>query len=84
MPSMVHAGNIVRVYVNGNGQGMMTTAWWNNILTGKGDPERDDIMISGDLVLEYLLTDYSMELMNSQDGVLIVGDGYTVLKVTVE
>ena len=84
MPSMVHAGNTVRVYVNGNGQGTMTTAWWNNILTGKGDPERGDIMISGDMVLEYLLTDYSMELMNSQDGVLIVGDGYTVLKVTVE
>ena len=84
MPSQVHAGNIVRVYVNGNGQGTMTTAWWNNILTGKGDPERGDIMISGDMVLEYLLTDYSMELMNTQDGVLIVGDGYTVLKVTVE
>ena len=84
MPSQVHAGNTVRVYVNGNGQGTMTTAWWNNILTGKGDPERGDIMISGDMVLEYVLTDYSMELMNSQDGVLIVGDGYTVLKVTVE
>ena len=84
MPSLVHAGNTVRVYVNGSGQGTMTTAWWNNILTGKGDPERGDIMISGDMVLEYLLTDYSMELMNSQDGVLIVGDGYTVLKVTVE
>ena len=84
MPSMVHAGNTVRVYVSGNGQGTMTTAWWNNILTGEGDPNRGDIMISGDMVLEYLLTDYSMELMNSQDGVLIVGDGYTVLKVTVE
>ena len=84
MPSLVHAGNTVRVYVSGNGQGTMTTAWWNNILTGKGDPERGDIMISGDMVLEYLLTDYSMELMNSQDGVLVVGDGYTVLKVTVE
>ena len=84
MPSLVHAGNTVRVYVTGQGQGTMTTAWWNNILTGKGDPERGDIMISGDMVLEYLLTDYSMELMNQQDGVLIVGDGYTVLKVTVE
>lgn len=84
MASMVHAGTMVRVYVTGNGQGTMTTAWWNNILTGKGDPERGDIMISGDMVLEYLLTDYSMELMNTQDGVLIVGDGYTVLKVTAE
>lgn len=84
MPSLVHAGNIVRVYVSGNGQGTMTTAWWNNILTGLGDPDRNDIMISGDMVLEFLLTDYSMELMNSQDGVLIVGDGYTIHKVTVE
>ena len=84
MASLVHSGTILRVYVNGNGQGTVTTAWWNNILTGKGDPERGDIMISGSMVLEYTLTDYSMELMNSQDGCLIVGDGYTITKVTAE
>ena len=84
MASLVHAGTILRVYVTGNGQGTVTTAWWNNILTGKGDPERGDIMITGDMVLEYVLTDYSMQLMNEQDGCLIVGDGYTVLKVTTE
>ena len=84
IPTVVHAGTILRVYVSGNGQGTVTTAWWNNILTGKGDPERNDIMISGDMVLEYVLTDYSMELMNSQDGVLIVGTGYTIHKVTIE
>lgn len=70
--------------LHGNGVYSVLLDSWNNILTGKGDPERGDIMISGDMVLEYLLTDYSMELMNTQDGVLIVGDGYTVLKVTVE
>ena len=84
IPSVVHAGTILRVYVSGNGQGTVTTAWWNNILTGKGDPEREDIMISGEMVLEYVLTDYSMELMNQQDGVLIVGSGYTIHKVTIE
>lgn len=83
-PSLVHAGNIVRAYVSGNGQGTMTTAWWNNILTGLGDPNRGDIMISGDMVLEYELTDLSMELMNAQNGVLFVGDGYTIKKITVE
>lgn len=82
--SLVQAGNIVRAYVNGNGQGAMTTAWWNNILTGLGDPNRGDIMISGSTVLEYELTDYSIQLMNEQNGVLFVGDGYTITKITVE
>ena len=84
MASLVHAGTILRVYVSGNGQGSVTTAWWNNILTGKGDPERGDIMISGNMVLEYELTEYSMQLMSEQDGCLIVGDGYTIHKVTAE
>ena len=82
--SLVKAGNIVRAYVNGNGQGAMTTAWWNNIITGQGDPNRGDIMISGSAVLEYELTDYSIQLMNEQNGALFVGDGYTITKITVE
>lgn len=82
--SLVSAGNIVRAYVAGEGQGTMTTAWWNNILTGKGDPERDDILISGSMVLEFELTDYSMQLMNEQDGALFVGNGYTITKITKE
>lgn len=81
---LVKSGDTVRAYVNGEGQGTMTTAWWNNILTGKGDPERGDIMISGSAVLEFTLTDLSIELMNTQDGVLFVGDGYTITKITKE
>lgn len=81
---LVKSGDIVRAYVTGDGQGTMTTAWWNNILTGKGDPERDDITISGSMVLEFTLTDYSMELMNEQDGALFVGNGYTIVKITKE
>ncbi len=81
---LVQSGDIVRAYVTGEGQGTMTTAWWNNILTGKGDPERGDIMISGSMVLEFELTDYSIQLMNEQDGALFVGDGYTITKVTKE
>lgn len=81
---LVKSGDIVRAYVIGDGQGTMTTAWWNNILTGKGDPERDDITISGSMVLEFTLTDYSMELMNEQDGALFVGNGYTIVKITKE
>lgn len=34
--SKVKAGTILRVYVDGNGQGTAATKWWNNILTGKG------------------------------------------------
>ena len=81
---LVSAGNIVRAYVTGEGQGTMATAWWNNILTGKGDPERGDIMISGSMVLEFELTDFSIQLMNEQNGALFVGDGYTITKITKE
>lgn len=81
---LVQSGDIVRAYVSGEGTGTMTTAWWNNILTGKGDPERGDITISGSMVLEFELTDYSIQLINEQDGVLFVGDGYTITKITKE
>ena len=85
---MVEAGTILRVYVTGNGQGAATTAWWRNIITGiSNDDEpggRGDITISGDMVLEYTLTDLSISLLNEQDGFLIVGDGYTLTKITIE
>lgn len=81
---LLKSGDIVRAYVTGEGQGTMVTAWWNNILTGKGDPERGDIMISGSMVLEFKLTDYSIQLMNEQDGAFFVGDGYTITKITKE
>lgn len=83
-PTLVSAGTIVRAYVTGNGQGSMTTSWWNNILTGLGDPDRGDIAISGDMVLEYTLTEYSMQLMNEQNGAFFVGDGYTIKMITAE
>ena len=82
--SKVKAGTILRVYVNGNGQGTAATAWWNNILTGKGDPERGDIMVDGPAKWEFKLTDLSIQLLTEQDGFLLVGDGYTVKKVTIE
>lgn len=82
--SKVKAGTILRVYVNGNGQGTAATAWWNNILTGKGDPERGDIMVDGPAKWEFKLTDLSIQLLIEQEGFLLVGDGYTVKKVTIE
>ena len=82
--SKVHVGTILRVYVDGNGQGTATTAWWNNILTGKADPERGDIMVTGPATWEFELTDLSMQLLTEQNGFLLVGDGYTVKKVTIE
>ena len=82
--SKVKAGTILRVYVNGNGQGTAATAWWNNILTGKGDPERGDIMVDGPAKWEFELTDLSIQLLTEQDGFLLVGNGYTVKKVTIE
>ena len=82
--SKVKAGTILRVYVDGNGQGTAATSWWNNILTGKGDPERGDIMVNGPAKLEFVLTDLSIQLLTEQQGLFIVGDGYTVKKVTIE
>lgn len=82
--SKVKAGTILRVYVDGNGQGTATTAWWNNILTGKGDPERNDFMVTGPATWEFELTDLSIQLLTEQNGFLLVGNGYTVTKVTIE
>lgn len=84
LASKVKAGTILRVYVEGEGQGAATTAWWKNILTGEGDPNRGDIMISGSMVLKYELTDLSVQLIAEQDGFLMVGTGYTITKVTIE
>ena len=82
--SKVKAGTILRVYVDGNGQGTAATAWWSNILTGKKDPERGDFMVTGPAKWEFELTDLSIQLLTEQQGLLIVGDGYTVKKVTIE
>ena len=83
--SKVKVGTILRVYVDGKGQGTATTAWWNNILTGKGgDIERGDFMVDGPATWKFELTDYSIQLLTEQDGFLLVGDGYTVKKVTIE
>lgn len=82
--SKVKAGTILRVYVDGNGQGTAATAWWNNILTGKSDPDRGDNMVNGPATWEFELTDLSIQLLTEQNGLLLVGDGYTVKKVTIE
>lgn len=82
--SKVKVGTILRVYVDGNGQGTAATSWWSNILTGKKDPERGDIMVNGPATWEFVLTDLSIQLLTEQDGFLLVGDGYTVKKVTIE
>lgn len=82
--SKVKAGTILRVYVDGKGQGTAVTSWWNNILTGKSDPERGDIMVNGPAKWEFELTDLSIQLLTEQQGLLLVGDGYTVKKVTIE
>ena len=82
--SKVKAGTILRVYVDGNGQGTAATNWWNNILTGKGAPDRNDFMVNGPDKWEFELTDLSIQLLTEQDGFLLVGDGYTVKKVTIE
>ena len=82
--SKVKVGTILRVYVDGNGQGTSVTSWWNNLLKGKGDPERGDIMVTGPATWKFELTDLSIKLLTEQNGLLLVGNGYTVKKVTIE
>lgn len=82
--SKVKVGTILRVYVDGKGQGTATTNWWQNILTGKKDDERGDIPVDGPDTWKFELTDYSIQLLTEQEGLLLVGDGYTVKKVTIE
>ena len=65
-------------------EGTAATSWWNNILTGKGDPERGDILVDGPATWKFELTDLSIQLLTEQNGLLLVGDGYTVKKVTIE
>lgn len=81
---MVSVGTIVRGYVHGEGQGCLATSWWNNIYTGESDPNRGDSIISGEMVLEYTLTQISLDLLATQQGALFVGNGYTITKVTIE
>lgn len=82
--SKVKVGTILRVYVDGKGQGTATTASWQNILTGKKDDERGDIPVDGPAKWEFKLTDLSIQLLKEQWGLILVGNGYTVKKVTIE
>lgn len=84
--NLVKAGGILRLYVTGQGQGCAATAWWRNIVTGYSDDDegRGDTPISGDMVLEYTLTDLSIQLLQEQEGFYAVGDGYTLKKITFE
>lgn len=80
--NLVKVGDIVRVYVTGEGQGTMTSGSWKNIITGQEDPERGDIMIKGNMVLDFALTEFSMKLMEEEYGAIVVGDGYTITEIT--
>lgn len=81
-------GHILRIYVSantGNAQGAATTAWWNNFTTClDGEANRGDVAISGDQVLEYTFTQAGINKLAAEDGLLCVGDGYTVKKITIE
>lgn len=79
----VQEGTVLRVYVEGDGQGTATSAWWNNILTGEGEDKRGDIAISGEQMLEFTLNSTSMTLLSTQDGFLVVGNGYKITKITI-
>lgn len=86
--SHVEAGTILRVYVSGNGQAAATTSWWRNLLTGVSEDDepggRGDVKVEGEMMLEYTLNETSIKLLNEQNGFFMVGDGYTIQKITIE
>lgn len=81
-------GTILRVYVsktgNNNGQGCAATSWWTNIVTGGKDDNRGDTIITGDDVLTFVISQSSIDLLTEQEGLYIVGNGYTIKKITIE
>ena len=81
-------GTILRVYVsktgNDNGQGCAATSWWTNIVTGGKDGNRGDTIITGDDVLTFVISQSSIDLLTEQEGLYIVGNGYTIKKITIE
>lgn len=81
-------GTILRVYVsktgNNNGQGCAATSWWTNIVTGGKDGNRGDTIITGDDVLTFVISQSSIDLLTEQEGLYIVGNGYTIKKITIE
>ena len=85
MLAKLSIGTIIRAYVSGEGQGCLCTAWWTNIITGgSGDQGRGDTPIHGDTVLTATVTQDVLDRISSQDGFIIVGNGYTLTKVTIE
>ena len=84
--NLVKPGNILRAYVTGEGQGCAATAWWRNLETGYSDDDqgRGDTSINGDMVLECHISELSMQLLADQEGFFMVGNGYTLKKLTVE
>jgi hypothetical protein len=82
----IQVGTVVRAYVTGNGQGCLATKWWRNLETGTSDDDtgRGDTPIDGDMVLECTISQLSIDLLNQQEGFYVVGNGYTIKKITVE
>ena len=55
---------------------------WANICTGESDPNRGDIAFKGKVLLNFVLTEKSLQLLN-QGNLGVVGHGFNLLKVTV-
>ena len=64
MINLLEVGAVLQVHVSGEGQGTAATAWWTNLVTGgSGDEGRGDTPISGDMVLEFPISELSMQLL---------------------
>lgn len=74
-------GQVLRAYLKVNDadayhQAQMNTAWWTAI--------SEKIEFSADTVLEHTLTQGDIDNMAAQNGFIMTGHGYYVVKFTVE
>lgn len=84
---ILNPGVVVNITVTAkkdDAQGCVATSWWRNIVTGYSDDDegRGDDKISGTMVLSYELNETSINILVEQKGMLVVGNNYTLTKVT--
>lgn len=67
----------------GDHKGAIASAWWTNLETGKSGDDCCDRQVEGDTTFDIVLTQQSLDLINEQDGMLVVGNGYILKKVSI-
>ena len=81
---VIKAGTILRIYTEGAGSGGAATAWWRGLITGGEGEERGDVEVADNAVITYELTEDAVARIKEQDGIIVVGGGFTIKSITIE